>query len=155
MRMCSVCNENPAVVFISKYEAGKMVSKGYCLSCAIQTGVTPVEQLASQLGVEPDELKTMVDEMQDMMSNGNLEDAISGILGGNLMNMTGEAFGNDTIDDEEDEPSNANEKKVNSEKKSKRREKKKCLPTFGINQTTGAANLVALPFKALLAVLQE
>ena len=136
MRMCSVCNENPAVVFISKYEAGKMVSKGYCLSCAIQTGVTPVEQLAGQLGVEPDELKNMVDEMQDMMSNGNFEDALAGLMGGNLMNMSGDVA--DDEFDEEDAPSNVNEKKPGGEKKPKRREKKKCLPTFGINLTEKA-----------------
>ena len=137
MRMCSVCNENPAVVFISKYEAGKMVSKGYCLSCAISTGVTPVEQLASQLGVEPDELKTMVDEMQDMMSNGNLEDAIAGLMGGNLMNMSGDSFEDDEDAEENESASNVNEKAPKKEK-TKKREKKKCLPTFGINLTEKA-----------------
>ncbi len=137
MRMCSVCNENPAVVFISKYEAGKMVSKGYCLSCAIQTGVTPVEQLASQLGVEPDELKNMVDEMQDMMSNGNFEEALSGLMGGNLMNMASDGA-DEEFDDEEDAPSNVNEKSPKKEKGFKKREKKKCLPTFGINLTEKA-----------------
>ena len=86
MKLCSICNKNPAVVFVSKSDGKKIINEGYCLSCAINTGVTPINQLAEQFAIDPEELKQMVDNMTDMIENGDMHDAFADIFGaGNLM----------------------------------------------------------------------
>ena len=54
-------NKQPAVVFVSKSDGKNIINEGYCLKCAIDTGVTPINQLASQFQIDPEELKNMVD----------------------------------------------------------------------------------------------
>ena len=86
MKLCSICNKNPAVVFVSKSDGKKFINEGYCLPCAINSGITPVNQLAEQFSIDPEELKEMVENMSDMINNGDMHDAFADIFGGgNLM----------------------------------------------------------------------
>ena len=86
MKLCCICKKNPAVVFVSKSDGKQFVNEGYCLSCAINSGITPVTQLAEQFSIDPEELKEMVENMSDMISNGDMHDAFADIFGGgNLM----------------------------------------------------------------------
>ncbi len=136
MRLCSICNKNPAVVFISKSDGKNFVNEGYCLKCAMDSGITPVSQLADQFGIDADELKDMVANMGDMLASGDMHDAFADIFGGgNLMDP------ND-IDDDDDtdgEKVPINDKKTNKSAK-KDRKKKKCLDNFGMNLTQKARN---------------
>ena len=86
MKLCSICKKNPAVVFVSKSDGKQFINEGYCLSCAINSGITPVNQLAEQFSIDPEELKEMVENMSDMIANGDMHDAFADIFGGgNLM----------------------------------------------------------------------
>ena len=62
--LCSRCQKNPAVVFVSKSDGKQFINEGYCLSCAINSGITPVNQLAEQFSIDPEELKEMVDMLK-------------------------------------------------------------------------------------------
>ena len=42
MTLCSVCNRNPAVVFVNKIVDGKPHMEGLCLNCAREKVKTPV-----------------------------------------------------------------------------------------------------------------
>jgi len=134
MKLCSICNKNPAVVFVSKSDGKKFINEGYCLSCAINSGITPVNQLAEQFSIDPEELKEMVDNMSDMMANGDMHDAFADIFGGgNLMDPNNMG--------DEDEPSDEkipiNDKKAKQSMK-KEQKKKKVLNNFGVNLTEKA-----------------
>ena len=97
MKLCSICKKNPAVVFVSKSDGKQFINEGYCLSCAINSGITPVNQLAEQFSIDPEELKEMAQNMSDMIANGDMHDAFADIFGGgNLMDP------NDMEDDGED-----------------------------------------------------
>ena len=134
MKLCSICNKNPAVVFVSKSDGKKFINEGYCLSCAINSGITPVNQLAEQFSIDPEELKEMVDNMSDMLSNGDMHDAFADIFGGgNLMDP------NDMDDDEQEEKIPIKDKKAKQSMK-KEQKKKKCLNNFGVNLTEKAKN---------------
>ena len=86
MKLCSICKKNPAVVFVSKSYGKQFINEGYCLSCAINSGITPVSQLAEQFSIDPEELKEMVENMSDMIASGDMHDAFADIFGGgNLM----------------------------------------------------------------------
>ena len=135
MKLCSICNKNPAVVFVSKSDGKKFINEGYCLSCAINSGITPVSQLAEQFSIDPEELKEMVDNMSDMMANGDMHDAFADIFGGgNLMDPN-------NMDDEDDGASEEkipiNDKKAKQSMK-KEQKKKKVLNNFGVNLTEKA-----------------
>ncbi len=132
MKLCSICNKNPAVVFVSKSDGKKIINEGYCLSCAINSGITPINQLAEQFSIDPEELKQMVDSMTDMVENGDLHDAFADIFGaGNIM----EPMSDDGEDGEMRIPINDKNAKSTMKKEQK---KKKCLENFGVNLTQKA-----------------
>ena len=132
MKLCSICNKNPAVVFVSKSDGKNVVNEGYCLSCAINSGITPINQLAEQFSIDPEELKQMVDNMTDMIENGDMHDAFADIFGaGNLMDPQ-----SDDGDGFESKIPINDKKAKNSMKKEQK--KKKCLNNFGTNLTEKA-----------------
>ena len=142
MKMCAVCKKQPAVVFVSKSDGKNIINEGYCLKCAIDTGVTPINQLASQFQIDPEELKNMVDSMDEMFSDENINDAFMDILGGgNLMMPQNE-------DDAEDEgePEGKGIPLGNifgggaPGGSKKKKNKKSALDTFGVNLTEKAKN---------------
>ena len=64
--LCTKCNLRPAVVFVS---AGGDQSKGYCLSCAKELGIKPVEDLINKMGISDDDLEAVQDQMTSIMNN--------------------------------------------------------------------------------------
>ncbi|MBQ4630530.1 MAG: ATP-dependent Clp protease ATP-binding subunit [Clostridia bacterium] len=136
MKMCAICKKNPAVVFVSKSDGKKMINEGYCLSCAINSGITPVNQLSEQFGISSEELKEMVDNMTEMIENGDMHDAFADIFGGgNLMDPSSGDDGEDIFEGEAKIP--LNDKKAKNSMK-KEQKKKKCLNNFGTNLTAKA-----------------
>jgi len=133
MKMCSICKKNPAVAFISKSDGKNFINEGYCLPCAMKTGITPPSQLADQFGIDPEELKEMVESMTDMIESGDMHNAFADIFGGgNIMDPS------DEFDSEENEPKiPINDKKAKQSLK-KEQKKKKCLNNFGVNLTEKA-----------------
>ena len=86
MKLCSICKKNPAVVFVSRSDGTKMINEGYCLPCAIKSNITPVNQLAEQFGLDPQEVEGMVAGFNDFMENGDFNEAFADLMGGgNLM----------------------------------------------------------------------
>ncbi|MBR2446043.1 MAG: ATP-dependent Clp protease ATP-binding subunit [Clostridia bacterium] len=75
MVMCSNCHKRVAVIFVTKYENEKKVSKGLCIKCAKEMGI-PMENmlgdLSGQLGLSPDQLENMEDELNNMFQNSQL-----------------------------------------------------------------------------------
>ncbi len=65
--MCSRCNKRPAVVFVSAGSSDS--SKGYCLTCAKELGIKPVEDLINKMGITDDDLEEVQDQMTSIMDN--------------------------------------------------------------------------------------
>ena len=74
MPLCSRCHKNVAVVFISKMEEGSTSNEGYCLKCAKELGLKPIDGLMRQMGITEDDLDQITDEMTNMHSLMNSED---------------------------------------------------------------------------------
>ncbi|MBQ6894644.1 MAG: ATP-dependent Clp protease ATP-binding subunit [Clostridia bacterium] len=137
MKLCSICKKNPAVVFVSKSDGKQFINEGYCLSCAINSGITPVNQLAEQFSINPEELKEMVENMSDMINSGDMHDAFADIFGGgNLMDPNGM----DDDDSEETEEKIPIKDKKAKQSMKREQKKKKCLNNFGVNLTEKAKN---------------
>ena len=73
MPLCSRCHKNVAVVFISKMEEGSTSNEGYCLKCAKELGLKPIDGLMCQMGITEDDLDQITDEMTNMHSLMNTE----------------------------------------------------------------------------------
>lgn len=64
--LCTKCNKRPAVVFVS---TSRDESKGYCLSCARELGIKPVEDLINKMGISEDDLEAVQDQMSSIMGS--------------------------------------------------------------------------------------
>lgn len=68
MPLCSRCHKNVAVVFISKLEEGSTSNEGYCLKCARELGLKPIDGLMRQMGITDDDLDQLTDEMTNVQA---------------------------------------------------------------------------------------
>lgn len=67
MMMCSRCHKRPAVVFISQsVDASK--SQGLCLVCAKEMGIKPVNDLIDRMGITPEQIEAMEEELSDVLA---------------------------------------------------------------------------------------
>ncbi len=88
--LCSKCKKNLAVVFITKIENGETINEGYCLKCAKELGIKPVDDMISRMGLSDEDLESISDEMLGAM-NG-----LEGLMA-NAQNQ------DDDTDDEDDD----------------------------------------------------
>ena len=71
--LCSRCKKNVAVVFISRMnEKNEMVNEGLCLKCAAQLGLPQVEEMMKRMGISPEDLENINNEM--MQAFGGAEE---------------------------------------------------------------------------------
>ena len=70
--LCSKCQKNVAVIFITKIENGVSRNEGLCLKCAKEMGLKPVDDMMKQIGLSDEDLESITSEMSDMMENGGL-----------------------------------------------------------------------------------
>jgi ATP-dependent Clp protease ATP-binding subunit ClpA len=149
--MCSICKENYAVVFITKFVDGKQNQEGLCLSCAKKQGIQPVNQLIEQTGMSEEDIDNLNKQMGNLFDNidmdlGNPEPA--GIEPANnnkanpIFNFINRAFPKneepgepaDNQRDSFDEKDNKNGTRTKTQEK-KSLKKKKYLDMYGTNLT--------------------
>ncbi len=66
--LCIRCNKRPAVLFIQRMSEGKMSQEGYCFHCARELHIKPVDDLIKQFGMSDEDMDTMEERMEEMMS---------------------------------------------------------------------------------------
>ena len=75
MILCSKCNKRVAVIFVTKMEGAKKTNEGYCIKCAREMG-PPIDnaigEMIKKLGITPDQMENMEDEVRSMMEGGAL-----------------------------------------------------------------------------------
>ncbi|MBQ7829685.1 MAG: AAA family ATPase [Clostridia bacterium] len=73
MIMCSNCHKRVAVIFVTKVENGEKASQGLCIKCAKDMGL-PIENMMgdiyNKMGISPDQLEDMEDELAELMPEG-------------------------------------------------------------------------------------
>ncbi len=125
--LCCRCKENLAVVYISKLNPdGTQSNEGYCLSCAKELNLGPVDSILEKMGVEPEEMDRLnkemsgvLDELGDDFDLGESIDLLRQELGGSadIVSMDGaEEKSEDEPDDgakeEEDNKNDVAEEKM-------------------------------------------
>ena len=72
--LCVRCKKNQAVLFVSRMENGEMKSEGYCLKCAKELGMKPIDDVLNNLGLREEDLDAICEQANEL-------------LGGELMNV--------------------------------------------------------------------
>ena len=156
MDMCIKCGVRPAVMYITKVEGGKTSMEGYCLSCAKELGLAPVDQMFEKFGIGEDEIENINEQMNDMLESMGGPEGLKEMESNMLMNM-----GIDSDEDSEGGAATAplsdfmnnifggfsgnsqksNDAKNNNKKDSKQHKngKKSMLDTYGTDLTARAA----------------
>ena len=159
--LCCKCNKNLAVVYITKIDnEGKTVNEGYCLTCAKELNLGPVNQIMENMGINAEEMDGLNREMSAMMEemggDFNLEEGMRMISGDNLddedaddldenmsrsmqknpFEMMSKLFGGKSeTENNNEKSSSSDDKKAKDKKKNK---KKKMLDNYGVNLTAKA-----------------
>ncbi len=95
---CIRCKKRPAVVFVSTDRDNQ--PSGYCLSCAKELGIKPVNDLMEKMGISEDEINQMYDQMEEFMDkDGSFDMSSLGELYSQAMNN---AFEDDESEDDDD-----------------------------------------------------
>ncbi len=66
-KRCSRCNIRPAIIFVQKNEGGKITSEGYCIQCAREMGIKPIDDILNQMNISPEELDAINEGMNELM----------------------------------------------------------------------------------------
>ena len=65
--VCIRCKKRPAIIFIQRMENGQMKQEGYCLHCARELHIKPVDDLMKRFGMSEQDMDNMEDRMESMM----------------------------------------------------------------------------------------
>ncbi len=66
--ICAKCKKRPAAVFITRNENGKTVNEGFCLVCAREMGVKPLDNILKQMGISGDDIAAMAGDFEEAMA---------------------------------------------------------------------------------------
>ena len=145
--VCVRCQKRPAIIFIQRMENGQMKQEGYCLHCAREMHIKPVDDLMKQFGMSDQDLDNMESRMESMMEEMGDANPLS-----MMMNMAagGEDDGPEDPDDDLVPGSNATfplgfsgrdrgtEEKKSDRKGGRKPPKRKFLDTYCENLTRKA-----------------
>ena len=68
--LCSRCNKNYAVIFITKIESGESKNEGLCLKCARELGIKPIDDMMQKMGISDEDLESLTGEMMGILGGG-------------------------------------------------------------------------------------
>lgn len=139
--MCSKCKKRPAVVFITSMPENK--NKGLCIACAKEENIPQISEYLNQLGVTPEEIDNLSDQMMNMLDGDSFEMGGSGIIPDFMSNMLG--FGKINENPASD-PKNSNNEKpekkglFSGNKRDKKTKELKFLGNYCTNLSKKAAD---------------
>ena len=136
--LCTRCNKNVAVIFVTRMEGGKTVNEGLCMPCARELGINTMQQMAG--GLDFGDMENLESQMMEMMGadGGELSDDGSdmGPFAGFLSNF----FGGFPHKEQDDVQSGEKTDDAKKKDKNKAEKKKKLLDAYGTNLTAKARN---------------
>ena len=114
LKRCSRCNIRPAIIFVQKSVAGKVTSEGYCIKCAQELGIKPIDDILSQMNISPEELDAISEGMNGLMPM----DSVDGDDEGRAPSIDLEAFfGNNKPQEGAEKAENGDNKQQKNQKK--------------------------------------
>ena len=138
--LCERCKKRPAMIYIQSNEPGQTKSKGYCLTCAKELGIKPVDDMMKQMGIDDEALRAMEEQMDSFMQDNMGEDGsfdFGKMFGG--MGMPGGEFDEEDFEQGGSPTINfSNDDSQNDKKGKKKKDKRKFLEQYCENLTRKA-----------------
>jgi ATP-dependent Clp protease ATP-binding subunit ClpE len=97
MALCSICKTRHAIIFTSRFEAGKRIDEGFCLKCAYESGIAGVSDMFKATGINGDNIDEMSERIEDMIGNNDVNADPSEFL----RSLASGEFGNGFEDDDD------------------------------------------------------
>lgn len=101
--ICERCKEHKAVVFVNTQDGKNM--HGYCLSCAKELGLSPINNILDKMGITDDQIDNMYDQLQQL--SGDNTDFLNMLKDDTDEDGYPKDEDDDTSDDDEDEEDNS------------------------------------------------
>jgi len=70
--LCTRCNKNVAVIFVTRMEGGKTVNEGLCMPCARELGINTMQQMAG--GLDMGDMENLEAQMMEMLETEEGDD---------------------------------------------------------------------------------
>ena len=67
MKMCVKCKARPAVIYINRVEGDKSSVEGYCIPCAKDLGLPPVNDMLEKMNIPLEDLEAMTEQLMQGM----------------------------------------------------------------------------------------
>ena len=96
--ICSRCGKRQAVVFVTNNNSKDAPTIGYCLSCAKELKIKPVEDL----GISDEDLENVQDQMNSLMQGGDINSLMEQLGAGNLAEQMEDFAAEQTGSDDDD-----------------------------------------------------
>ncbi|MBO4452811.1 MAG: ATP-dependent Clp protease ATP-binding subunit [Clostridia bacterium] len=77
-KRCSRCRIRPAIIFVQKNVGGKITSEGYCIKCAQELGIKPIDDIINQMNMSQEDIDALNEGMNGMIPLENEDDDESG-----------------------------------------------------------------------------
>ena len=137
--LCSKCQKNVAVVFITKIENGKSINEGLCLKCAKGLGIKQVDDIVQRMGITDEDLDGLNEEMLSMMQPEGDEDDDDdiGSRTATFPHMN-RLFGNADAITPKDEPQENGKASKDAPPEKQKKQKRKFLDSYCQNLTAKA-----------------
>ncbi|MBR5524270.1 MAG: ATP-dependent Clp protease ATP-binding subunit [Clostridia bacterium] len=66
--LCAKCKQRPAVVFVTRMDGTESTNEGYCLTCAKELGIQPVNDMLKKFGISDEDVEQMEQQMSEMLA---------------------------------------------------------------------------------------
>ncbi len=66
-KRCSRCKVRPAIIFVQKNVGGKITSEGFCIKCAQELGIKPIDDIIQQMNMSPEDIEALNEGMSGMI----------------------------------------------------------------------------------------
>ena len=152
--LCCKCKKNLAVVYVTRIDPdGNTKNEGYCLSCAQELNLGPVNDIMKGMGINAEEMDGLNREMAAMMEEmgNNLDEpdsdndedkqddeSMSRSMQKNPLEFMNRLFGKNNENNKESEQETRKDSKL--KRKDRKDKKLKNLEHFGVNLTEKARN---------------
>lgn len=140
--LCERCKKRPAMIYIQTSEDGQIKSKGYCLTCARELGIKPVDDMMKKMGIDDNALKAMEEQMNNFVSENTDENGDFNFR--NFFGAPGEDYDDGFDEDFEQGGSStipfSKEDNQDGKKKKDKKNKRKFLEQYCENLTRKARN---------------
>ncbi len=103
---CVMCHKNIPVIFTTRYESGKTINEGICLSCAYKNRIGGLDEMFTKSGVNDsnvDQITEHLNEVMESMQGTGQLNLLSAMFGGELPENVANILGANNSDGNEDE----------------------------------------------------